>query len=357
MIFVTKPYLPPIEEYNEMIKEIWERNILTNNGPFVKELESKLVSFLGVDYLNYCSNGTIAIQLALQSLGIDSGEIITTPFTYVATTSAILLERCNPVYVDIDPVTLCIDPSKIEEAITPNTKAILAVHVFGTPCDVEAIDLIAKKHNLKVIYDAAHAFGVKYKGKSLLSYGDISTCSFHATKTFHTIEGGCLVCQDKELSERIALLSRFGHTGDVHTSLGTNAKVSEFHAAMGLLNLKHYEEIHLTRKKAYKRYLKNLIEVVTTMRDDLINTDLNYSYFPIILSSEEEALALINRLNEKDIFPRRYFYPSLESLPYINKKFECPISDDISKRILCLPLFSKMELTDVDLICSIIKER
>src|SRR6185437_9557092 len=237
-IHVTKSFLPPLNEYQEYLSKIWKSGQLTNQGPLLKEFETKVADYLGVHNFHFVANGTLALQVAKRALDITEGEIITTPFTYVATTSAILWERCKPVFVDIEPNTFCIDADKIEAAITSKTKAILPVHVFGFPCDVEKIEAIAKKHKLKVIYDGAHAFGVKLKGRPLLSYGDIATCSFHATKLFHTIEGGCVIVNDdKNLSDRLELIKHFGHFGDDHYMLGINAKASEFQAAMGLSNL------------------------------------------------------------------------------------------------------------------------
>lgn len=353
MINVTKPFLPPIEEYYDKLTKIWDREWLTNQGPNVQELEKELKNYLGVEFINYVTNGTIAIQLALQTLGISEGEIITTPFSYVATTSAILLENCKPVFVDIDPNTLQINPELIEEKITKNTKAILAVHVFGLPCDVDKIKLIAKKYNLKVIYDAAHTFGSIYKGKSLLSYGDVSTCSFHATKLFHTVEGGCVVSNSKEIYENTSLKLRFGHNGDNHITLGTNAKASEFHAAMGLVNIKYVNDIITARKRVSKKYNESLQSLVDFPKrpDSLL---YNYAYYPIILPSEKILLNVVNALNQKDIYPRRYFYPSLDTLPYINTISDCVISQDISKRILCLPLYTELSDSDVELISNII---
>jgi dTDP-4-amino-4,6-dideoxygalactose transaminase len=245
---VTRPYLPSLDQYKNYLDQIWQNQHLTNQGPFLTQLESELTTFLNVDHFHFVTNGTLAIQIALRALDVTEGDIITTPFSYVATTSSILWERCQPVFVDIDPQTFCIDPQKIEQAITSKTKAILAVHVFGYPCDVEAIDIIAKKHSLKVIYDGAHAFACRYKDRSLLDFGDIATCSFHATKLFHTIEGGGIISHDKKIHERIRLLKSFGHIGDEYFELGINAKASEFQAIMGLCNLADFKDIIKARK-------------------------------------------------------------------------------------------------------------
>jgi dTDP-4-amino-4,6-dideoxygalactose transaminase len=352
-INVTKTFLPPIEEYEEYLKQIWKNNQLTNQGPLLKEFEKKARDYLSVDDFQFVTNGTIALQVALEALGIRSGEVITTPFSYVATTSAILWQRCKPVYVDIDPESLNIDPTKIEAAITKDTKAILAVHVFGNPCDLEAIEEIAKKHNLKVIYDAAHAFGVTYKGRSLLSYGDISTCSFHATKLFHTIEGGCIITKDKYTKEKIDLLKRFGHNIDEHILLGINAKATEFNAAMGLVNIQYIDIIIDGRKRAasiYDKALKGKFIKPVIYTD----TSYNYAYYPIIFESEEELIAAKSKLEDQNIFPRRYFYPSLNTLPYLHNKQTCPISETLARRVLCLPLYYEIENSDLETICSIL---
>lgn len=354
-INVTKAFLPPIEEYQKYLAQIWERNHLTNQGPLLLDFESKVSSRLGVTNLHFVTNGTLALQVALKALDITDGEIITTPFSYVATASSILWERCTPVFVDINPDTLCIDTDKIEAAITENTKAILPVHVFGIPSDVEKIDAIANENNLKVIYDGAHAFGVQYKGKSLLSYGDISICSFHATKLFHTIEGGAIIVKDQQVSEKVELIKRFGHQGDDHKMLGINAKASEFQAAMGLCNLQYIDEL-IQKRKAVSSLYDSLLG--DNFKKPTIPQDIvyNYSYYPVILENEERALQIIEELAVHDIHPRRYFYPSLNTLPYITGANACPISEDISSRILCLPLYADLEEDIVRKICEVIKK-
>lgn len=353
MINVTKPFLPPQEEYNKVIEGIWDRVWLTNNGPLVQELEKKLQHYLEVPSIQFVTNGTMALQLAIKALNL-KGEIITTPFSFVATTTAIIWENCNPVYVDIRPDTLCIDANKIEEAITEKTSAILATHVYGIPCDVEKIDQIAKKYNLKVIYDAAHAFGVKYKGKSLLKYGDISTLSFHATKLYHTIEGGGIVNNiGLEIDENLQLLRNFGLQGENSIIEGINAKNSEFHAAMGLCNLKYIDIIHQRRMEItdrYDRLLKSYVERPKISKE----VDYNYSYYPIFLQSEEEVVNVIKELKQKKIFARRYFYPSLNQLSYIKGQNDCLISDENSKKVLCLPFYYDLKNEEIDLIANII---
>lgn len=354
-IYVTKSFLPPIEEYNKWIAKIFENGQLTNQGPLLRELESRLSNYLGVKNFHYVTNGTIAIQIALKALGITEGEIITTPFSYVATTSSILWERCKPVFVDIEPENFTIDADKIEAAITPNTKAILAVHVFGYACDVEKIEKIAKKHNIFVIYDAAHAFASKYKGKSLLDYGDISTCSFHATKLFHTIEGGACIVKDETVSEKLELIKRFGHNGDNHLCLGINAKQTEMNAAMGLSNLPYIGQILEKRKMISDLYDENLRGLVQRPSKQA-HLEYNHAYYPVLFKNEKELLSVFEKLAKNGIFPRRYFYPSLNMLPYIENTEKCPISEDISSRIACLPIFNDITEAQVKEICRIVRE-
>jgi dTDP-4-amino-4,6-dideoxygalactose transaminase len=353
MISVTKAFLPPLANFQHYVARIWESGQLTNQGSLLKEFETKLQGFLKTQNIHFVTNGTIALQLALKSLDIIEGEIVTTPFSYVATVSSILWERCNPVFVDIHADSFCIDPSKIEQAITKDTKAIMAVHVFGYPCEVEKIKEIAKKHNLKVIYDGAHAFGSVYKGKSLLDYGDVSTCSFHSTKLFHTIEGGCVIAKDKDTSDKIELIKRFGHNFDDHICLGMNAKASEFQAAMGLCNFDEIKNIINERKKTsnfYDHLLKNSFPRPLIPKD----FEYNYAYYPIVLPTKEKTVQVIEDLNKYNIFPRRYFYPSLNKLPYLKERWECPVSEDISSRVLCLPLYCGLPFNEIEKICEVI---
>ncbi len=355
MINVTKPFLPPINEYEEYLEGIWERNWLTNYGPLVNELEAKLKDYLQVDYLQYTVNGTVPLQIAIKVLGV-KGDVITTAFSYVATTGTILWENCNPVFVDIEPNTFCINPDKIEASITNSTTAILATHVYGFPCDVIKIEQIAKKHNLKVIYDGAHAFGVKIKGKSIFNYGDISTCSFHATKLFHTIEGGAIICNNSDMNDKIFLHKAFGHKGDDHISIGINGKNSEFHAAMGLCNLPRVNEFIERRKviaDLYRSVLSSLSVNFPLIPEEI---EYNYSYFPVLFDSEEMVLKVKTYLETHKVNTRRYFFPSLNKLPYLNDTATCPVSEDISKRVLCLPFYQQLSDTEVYFICSRIKE-
>ena len=354
-IDVTRTFLPPLDEYVAYLEQIWESAWLTNQGQFLRQFEAETKAYLGVKQFHFVSNGTIALQLALRALDIIEGEVITTPFSYVATTSAILWERCTPVFVDIEPNTFCIDADKIEAAITDKTKAIMAVHVFGFPCDTEKIEAIAKKHDLKVIYDGAHAFGVRYKEKSLLDYGDISVCSFHATKLFHTVEGGCLIAHSKAVDEQLELIKHFGHVGDDHYTLGINAKASELQAAMGLSNLKYIDKIIAARKQVAGWYDDLLGDAVTRPQ---VSADIvrNYAYYPVVFASEAQLLAVFDKLKAVNIFPRRYFYPSLNTLPYVPAGPACPISEDIALRIACLPLFVDMPKAIVQEIADVIRE-
>lgn len=352
-IYVTKSFLPEKEEYLKYIDRIWDGVCLTNQGPLVQELTAKLKAYLGAPNFEFVSNGTVALMLALHVMGISSGEVITTPFTYVATTSAILWQGCIPVFADIDPRTMCMDPAVLEKKITKNTRAIMPVHVFGMPCDVDGIEAVARKYGLPVIYDAAHVFGVRYKGKSLVNYGDISTISFHATKLYHTTEGGAVIIQNPELDKKLQLEMRFGHNGDEHFTLGINGKNSEFHAAMGLANFDHIDEIICKRKALSERYDEHLQDcaVVLSTPD---GCQRNYAYYPIVFKDAAERRAVQKKLNQENIFPRRYFYPSLNLLPYV-KGTPCPVSEDITERILCLPLYPSLGLEVQDRIITLIR--
>ncbi|MEO8414440.1 MAG: DegT/DnrJ/EryC1/StrS family aminotransferase [Ginsengibacter sp.] len=347
MINVTKTFLPPFEEYTAILKRAWDKAWITNNGELVQELEMRLKEFLGTYNLLFTANGTVPLQMALKVLNITK-EVITTPFSYVATTNVILWEGCKPVFVDIDSETLCIDADKIEEAITPHTQAILATHVYGIPCDVEKIKRIAEKHNLKVIYDGAHAFGCEYKGKSLLSYGDISTCSFHATKIFHTVEGGCIITNNDDTAKKLYLYRQFGHINDDYFSMGINGKNSEFHAAMGLAVLPQVHTIIGARKKISAQYdsgLPGFISMLTLSKE----LKHNYSYYPVFFESEEALLIVVERLREKGISGRRYFFPSLNTLSFVDYK-SCPVSEEKSRRVLCLPLYFDLSKPQVQTI-------
>ncbi|TCC92717.1 DegT/DnrJ/EryC1/StrS family aminotransferase [Pedobacter hiemivivus] len=354
MIPVTKPFLPKEEEFREYLDSIWERQWLTNNGPLLNDLELKLKEYLDIKHLLYVCNGTFALQLAIRALQL-TGEVITTPFSYVATTSSIVWEGCKPVYVDIDPETFNIDPSKIEAAITSHTSAILATHVYGNPCDIDAIQKIADKYGLKVIYDGAHCFGTKYRNRSVFEYGDISTTSFHATKLFHTIEGGAVFTKDPDLLKKMLYMRNFGHNGpETFEGLGVNGKNCEFHAAMGLCNLKHVDQILEKRKELSLHYFERLENVKATFPKLNRDKDYNYAYFPVLFESETLRQKCMVKLELAKIYCRRYFSPSLATLPYVNHT-DVPICDDVVKKIVCLPLYHTLTLPDLDLICRIIQ--
>ena len=341
MIPVTKSFLPPIEDYTAQLQRAYSKEWLTNRGTLLIELEEKLKVYLNVKNILIMNNGTTPIQIALKLLA-GKGEVITTPFSYVATTSSIVWEGATPVFVDINDSNLTIDVAKIEAAITPKTTCILATHVFGNPCDIEAIQAIAIKHNLKVIYDAAHCFGVKYKGESIFNFGDVATCSFHATKLFHTGEGGAIFANDEDLRKKIFYSHNFGHNGplDFH-GLGINGKQSELHAAMGLAVLPYMNHILDKRKEIVDYYLENLAKEKIRFMQLSKECVWNYSYFPVIFESEEQLTSVQQKLNEKEIFPRRYFYPSLNRLPYLQAP-EMPVAEKISSCILCLPLYTSL---------------
>jgi len=353
MIPVTKSFLPPLEEYTAQVKRAFDNQWLTNRGELVLELEEKLRQHLNISNILITNNGTIPLQIAIKLLG-NGGEIITTPFSYVATTAAIIWENCTPVFVDIDPEHLTIDESKIEAAITEKTTAILATHVFGNPCHVVEIQRIAAKHGLKVIYDAAHAFGVVYLGNSLFTYGDVSSCSFHATKIFHTGEGGAIFANDPEEIKKIYYSHNFGHNGpiDFH-GLGINGKISELQAAMGLAVFPHLEQIFSERKRVVALYNAKLDFTRLEKMKIREHTLWNYSYYPILFESEEVLLKVQKGLNEINIMPRRYFYPSLNTIPYVHGK-SMPVSENIAGRILCLPLYHSLTNEEVNKISTLI---
>ncbi len=353
MINVTKTFLPPIEEYNQQVLRAWNNQWLTNRGELVLELEAKLKQLLNVPHMILTNNGTVPIQMALKLLA-QQGEVITTPFSYVATTAALVWENCTPVFVDIHPEFLTIDETKIEAAITPKTTAILATHVFGNPCNVEAIEEIAKRRNLKVIYDAAHCFGVTYNGKSIFEYGNVSTCSFHATKLFHTAEGGASFTTDSELQHQLYYSHNFGHNGPLaYHGLGINGKMSELQAAMGLAVLPYFDQIRAERKKVVGFYDTELDFSKVRRLKIRANTQWNYSYYPIVFESEELLLAAQARLIEHDIIPRRYFYPSLNTISYL-KGAAMPVSEKTAASILCLPLYLGLKDAELELITRLI---
>jgi hypothetical protein len=353
-IYVTMPSMAPLEEYVELLKDVWDRGILTHNGPMVQQLENKLCKKLKITNFVTVTNGTVALQMAIKALEL-KGEIITTPFTWIATLSAIKWEGCSPVFCDIDPETLNIDPSKIEALITTSTVAIMPVHVFGNPCDVDAIETIANKYNLKVIYDAAHAIGSIYNGKSLLEYGDITATSLHATKLFNTAEGGGCITKNSEVNEKLKQIRFFGHDNakDIVQD-GFNGKMTEVHAALGIANLKYYDTVLDDRKVKYEFYFNQLSRLPGLSFQNHKVGESNYSYFPLIFESENMLLTTEKSLNSINVFPRRYFYPSINTYINIVDYQSCPISEDISMRIMCLPLYFSLSIKEMEKIISVI---
>ncbi len=356
MINVTKTYLPSFDNYIAILKRAWDTGQITNNGELVQELEASLKEFLAVKHLLFTGNGTIVLQMALKACNITK-EVITTPFSYVATTNAILWEGCTPVFSDIRGDTLCIDADKIESRITENTEAILATHVYGLPCEVDKIERLAGKYKLKVIYDAAHAFGCNYKGKSLLSFGDITTCSFHATKIFHTVEGGCVIANNDELNHKLSLYRSFGHIGDDYYCVGINGKNSEFHAAMGLALLPEVGTLIAEREKIFGIYNSLLPESLKKPGHIIDHFTYNFSYYPVIFDNEISMQGTRKKLTDRQINTRRYFYPSLNLTPQVAGTMQsCPVSEDISSRVLCLPLYPGLTENEIAMICAIIKD-
>ncbi len=342
MTYVTKIYMPDKEKFKAYIDGIYESGWLTNNGPLLQKLEKKLEEYLGVKNLLCVSSGTEALQLAYRILEME-GEVVTTPFSFVATTNAIAAERLTPVFADIDTESFNIDPKNIESAITDKTCAIAPCHVFGNACEIDAIDEIAQKHNLKVIYDASHAFDVEYKGKHILNYGDISIISFHATKMFHTIEGGAIVIKDDVLYKKAKMVRNHGIDGpDSVVMLGINAKMNEVEAAMGLCMLEEEDIIHKERKTSYEFYIQQLEQYVQLQKKNGDSTQ-SYSYFPVVFRSEDEMNRVREALLEKDIAARQYFKPSLDTLSYVELRNVMTKSRDIASRILVIPMHSGVE--------------
>lgn len=360
-IYVTQPVLPSLEDFKEYLTQIWENKVITNGGSFHSELEKKLADYIGVKYLSLFSNGTNALLTALQALNIE-GEVITTPYSFVATSNVLWWNRINPVFVDIESTTCNINVSRIEKAITENTKAILPVHVYGIPCNVEEIQQLADKYNLKVIYDAAHAFGVNYKGQSLLNFGDLSMLSFHATKVFNTVEGGAIISHSAEMKAHIDNLKNFGILNDTTVvAPGINGKMNELQAAFGLLNLKTIDSDIGKRKLVANKYIKAFegIDEIGLLKTDHIE-NYNYSYFPILIDPEYRD-RLYNKLKEKNIYSRRYFYPAISNFPMYQQlasssKLNLPVTNLMSSSILCLPIFSDMTIDKVDYVIKNIKE-
>lgn len=353
-IFVTKTFLPPLEEYIVYLKEIWDNGFVTNDGPMFQRLEKELAKLTGNDHLVCLGNGTLALQIAIRALKL-KGNVITTPFTHVASSGTLFWENCHPVYCDIDPKTFNIDPDKIEGMLDEHTTAILAVHVYSNPCYMQKIASIANKYKLKVIYDAAHAFGASYQGKSVFNYGDLTMASFNATKGFHTIEGGALFAKDADMVANIRRLAYFGMNPakEIVQKDGMNAKLIEFCAAMGLLNLKYFAQGVENRKKRYNQYI-SLLDSNAKIRFQKLVGDINYSYMPIVCDSEDYKNLILTSLNAEGVYPREYFKPSLETI--FSDNITCPIAYDLSKRVLCLPMSDYTTAEQVEYICDIINQ-
>lgn len=357
MINVTKTYIPDIEKYQAYLQRIFRSGWLTNNGEFVQELERKLADYLEVEYVIPVANGTLALEIAYKLLDL-KGDVLTTPFTFVATTSSLVWSGLNPVFCDIDRSTFNIDPDAVRRNITPQSSAVLPVHVFGNICEAEKIEDIARSHNLKLIYDASHAFGIKYKSSGSARLGDISVISFHSSKIFHTIEGGAIIVKDRDTYDRAKLMINFGIPGpDRITALGINCKMNEFEAAMGLCVLDAMDYIISERKKIHDYYCEQLKgnDTITFQKMNSSGSQ-NYAYFPVVFTREEQVLRIISDLNKKNIYPRRYFYPSLDKLSYVKPGQSVPASNYIADRILCLPIYETLALPDVGDICEVINQ-
>ncbi|PIY97316.1 MAG: aminotransferase [Candidatus Kerfeldbacteria bacterium CG_4_10_14_0_8_um_filter_42_10] len=364
-IYVTRPAMPPLEEFTEYLKKIWENRTITNNGPFHQQFEKELAEYLGVKYISLFANGTLALMTALQTLRI-TGEVITTPFSFVATTHALWWNNIKPVFADIEPDYFGLDPEKVESAITAQTTAILPVHIYGYPCQVDRLQEIADTHNLKLIYDAAHAFGVKIKENSILNYGDLSVLSFHATKAFNTIEGGAIVCHDKKIKNRIDFLKNFGFVDEtIIIEPGINAKMNEVQAAYGLLQLKYIDE-YITKRKAVAEIYREKLYGIKGIHylNDLDGVHHNYPYFPILIDAREYGKTrdyVYEELKKHNIFSRRYFYPLISQLPMYKKLLSAatknlPIAERVAKEVLCLPLYHDLSKKEVTEICGHIQK-
>lgn len=362
-IYVTQPYLPPLEEFIPYLQEIWDKKILTNGGPFHQQLEQALCDYLGVKHLALFTNGTIALVTALQALRI-TGEVITTPYSFVATAHSLLWNGIKPVFVDVDPNTLNLDPAKIEAAITPHTTAIMPVHCYGQPCDVDAIQKIADNYNLKVIYDAAHAFGVQDKDGSVLNHGDLSVLSFHATKVFNTFEGGAIICPDAKTKLRIDQLKNFGFVDEVTVvAPGINGKMSELNAAFGLLQLKHIKHALTRRKEIDAAYREQLASVKGIhCLNGAGETGSNHSYFPILVQPDYPLSrdALYQKLKDQGIFARRYFYPLISDFPMYRsmpsaQRDNLPVAADAALKVLCLPIYPNLQAQEQQRVIDIIR--
>lgn len=364
-IYVTQPALPPLEEFTELLKQIWDNKILTNNGPFHQQFEKELADYLGVKFISVFSNGTLALMTALQTLRI-TGEVITTPFSFVATTHSLWWNNIKPVFADIEPNTFNLDPEKVEAAITPQTTAIMPVHVYGNPCNLKELQRIADTYGLKLIYDAAHAFGVKVSGTSVLNYGDLSILSFHATKVFNTIEGGAIICQDAKTKKRIDFLKNFGFADEVTViEPGINAKMNELQAAYGLLQLK-YVDVNIAKRRTIKDFYHETLTDIpgVSFMSDMEGVDYTYSYFPIFIDSKvfgKTRDELYDELKKHNIYGRRYFYPLISQFPSYKgltsaKPSNLPVAENVAGKVICLPIYPSLKQEEILSICKIIKQ-
>jgi len=365
-IFVTKPALPPLEEYTELLKQIWDTKVLTNNGPFHQQFEKALSEYLGIRYISLFSNGTLALITALQALRI-TGEVITTPFSFVATTHSLWWNNIKPVFADIEPVTFNLDPEKVEAAITPQTTAIMPVHVYGNPCNIEQFQHLADTYGLKLIYDAAHAFGVKINDESVLNFGDLSVLSFHATKVFNTIEGGAIICHDEKTKHRIDYLKNFGFADETTViAPGINAKMNELQCAYGLLQLKYVDD-YIEKRKSLSALYQKLLKETEGIRclSEMNGVRHAYSYFPILVDKDKFGISrddLYEKLKAHNIYGRRYFYPLISQFPSYRglpsaRKDNLPIAEKVADQVICLPIFPELTHENVNDICDIIKDK
>jgi dTDP-4-amino-4,6-dideoxygalactose transaminase len=364
-IYVTQPALPPLEEFTELLRQIWDNKILTNNGPFHQQFETALAEYLGVKYISVFTNGTLALMTALQALRI-TGEVITTPFSFVATTHSLWWNNIKPVFADIEPDHFNLDPEKVEAAITPQTTAIMPVHVYGNPCKLEAFQRIADTYGLRLIYDAAHAFGVKVNGESILNFGDLSILSFHATKVFNTIEGGAIICHDEKTKQRVDYLKNFGFADETTViAPGINAKMNELQAAYGLLQLKYVDE-HIAKRKAIADFYREQLQGVDGISclEDMEGVHHAYSYFPIMVDANEYGKTrdeLYEELKRHNIFGRRYFYPLISQFPSYRglpsaKASNLPVAESVAEHVICLPIYPELEMGKVTNIANVIKK-
>jgi dTDP-4-amino-4,6-dideoxygalactose transaminase len=352
---VTKTVVPDFSVYEKYLQQLFATRHLTNHGALARRLEAELAARLSVPHFGLCANGTLALQLGLHVAGLAGKEVVTTPFSYAATLSALLWEGCGVVFADIDEETLCLDPASVSGKISPRTAGLVPVHIYGNICDVDALSAVARENGLRILYDAAQSFGSLYRGRGVPDFGDCAACSFHATKIFHTVEGGGLVTHTREEHEAFTLLRAYGHVGDTHVRPGINAKLSELHAAMGLSLLDGVGENIAGRKKISRMY--DAVLPADGLRRPALRAGLthNHAYYPVIFDSEKRLLKVTEHLNRENIFPRRYFYPALNTLPYLKKTQPCPTAESIAPRVLCLPLYAEMEESIVERIARIIR--